>query len=194
MGSLQEVFSVSDMRSANAANSIFHGSTPVDPFEGSLLAETTEIHKKLMRSIEQSLGSSAYRHYFQVTSQGEVDDLVEGGDRACAFYVSRILTKLGLLPCAHLRVSSTLECMVRNGWELDESPRNGDVVAWGALGRQHIGMVVGPDLYVSNSSEYEKPIVHPQVVGESPTYLSHPEATAEVGYHDPVFILAELRQ
>lgn len=140
----------------------------------------TPAHSELMGALCKELGSTAYRHYFQVSTAGETTDVVWNGDRACAFFVSRVLHRQALLACPHVRIASTLDCMAASGWEKDATERVGDVVVWDdVLGAtQHMGIVVGKGLYVSNSSSLRRPMVHSEVELPS-TYFSHPAVVTD---------------
>lgn len=152
-----------------------HGFTMTRVREPYVYEPLTPAHSELMSALHKELGSTAYRHYFQVNTAGETADVVRDGDRACALFVSRVLHRQSLLRCPHVRIASTLACMTASGWERDTAERVGDVVVWddAASETQHMGIVVGNGLFVSNSSNRGRPVVHSE--NELPgRYFSHP--------------------
>src|SRR6185436_5915790 len=96
---------------------------------------------------------------------------------SCAFYLSRLLVSQGLLPCPHVTVPSTVDCLTSNGWSSAEEERVGDVVLWTrADDALHLGLVVPSDMFATNSSIKCEPVLLRQEdsprLGE-PTFFTH---------------------
>jgi lysozyme family protein len=94
---------------------------------------------------------------------------VRGGKLACAKVATTILQEAGYLDDIELKVDDARDALIRNGWRASNEPAEpGDVVIWaptrrkirrtqGALqiipGHRHIGIALGPNWAVSNSSD-----------------------------------------
>lgn len=140
----------------------------------------------LVRSAQSLVGSTRFR-----------GPEVAGGSLACAQVATTALVEAGYLKKPILSVSSTREELLRRGWTAHQGPgRAGDVVIWNRtqkatndgqvqLEHAHIGIVVGPNRCVSNSSSKKMPREHS--IGEESndgywrkrgvdTYLSPPVA------------------
>ena len=113
--------------------------------------------------------STKYRHYFVAGSEGIID-VTDNGDLSCAWFVSSVLEKHGLLSRARTTVTSTLqEIEERAEWEKIEEHNSfpGAVILWprSASGHYHLGFYLGQSEtgqgeYVSNSFMAKAPIIH----------------------------------
>lgn len=93
---------------------------------------------------------------------------VQGGKLACAKVATTILQEAGYLNKVELNVDDTKDVLIRKGWRASNEPAEpGDVIIWaptrrkirrtqGAMqiipGHKHIGIALGPNWAVSNSS------------------------------------------
>lgn len=148
--------------------------------------ERTSGDRLLVQSATSLVGSTRFR-----------GPEVAGGTLACAQVATTALVEAGYLKKPILSVASTRQELVRRGWKAHRGPgRPGDVVIWNRtqkstndgqvkLGHAHIGIVVGPNRCVSNSSSKKTPRLHN--MGENAedgywhqrgidTYLSPPTA------------------
>ncbi len=102
---------------------------------------------------------------------------VNGGLLACAKVASTILCDAGKLNSVVLGVNDVQDELIKRGWKLQENPKPGevkagDVVIWAAVGgggacpsapdyspgHKHIGIAVGPNEAVNNSSGKRMPV------------------------------------
>lgn len=113
--------------------------------------------------------STEYRHYFVAGSEGIID-VTDNGDLSCAWFVSSVLAKHGLLSRARPTVASTIqEIEQRAEWEEIEEHTSfpGAVILWplSTSGHYHLGFYLGlsetgQGEYVSNSFMEKAPIIH----------------------------------
>ncbi|PIQ77641.1 hypothetical protein COV82_03425 [Candidatus Peregrinibacteria bacterium CG11_big_fil_rev_8_21_14_0_20_46_8] len=127
----------------------------------------TPLRKDIVKKALAVVGSTSFR-----------GPEVDGGNLACAQVVSSILRDAGILKRPHLAVSKTVDELNQSGWEEHPGPpQPGDIVVWNrttkksadgnvALGHAHIGIVVGDNLALSNSSLKRQPRVH--TMGQNP--------------------------
>jgi hypothetical protein len=113
-----------------------------------------------------SVGSKAFSHLY-VRQGARKADVVQSGDLACAFFVSHLLTGLGLLDRIHGTVEGTERAMRESGWRKrrDRRPRAGDILVWEAKrfpngSHKHIGFFVGRRQAVSTSSRRRTVALH----------------------------------
>ncbi|MBP9718228.1 hypothetical protein KBD59_02940 [Candidatus Gracilibacteria bacterium] len=121
----------------------------------------TPNREKIVNIAQSMLGSPNFR--------GEE---VDGGNLACAQVVSRILRLSGCINKELLGVTATRAELRKQNWtEHQGPPRPGDVVIWNRtqktendgnvkLGYPHIGIVVGSNTAISNSSGARMPRMH----------------------------------
>lgn len=117
--------------------------------------------RRLVQSAQSLVGSTRFR-----------GPEVGGGALACAQVATTALVEAGYLKKPILSVSGTRDELLRRGWKAHPGPgRAGDVVIWNRtqkssndgnvkLGHAHIGIVVGPNRCVSNSSGKKMPRQH----------------------------------
>ncbi len=100
---------------------------------------------------------------------------VQGGNLACAKVVTTILREAGFMERIINDVEGTVEELTRLGWTIsDDKAEPGDVIVWApmikpvkgsindggpeyAMGHEHIGIAIGPNTAVSNSSKDRMP-------------------------------------
>lgn len=113
-----------------------------------------------------SVGTEAYRHLYVRQGSRKVD-VVRDGDLSCAFFVSHVLSGVGLLDRIHGTVEGVERAMRESGWRRrrDKRPRPGDVIVWEAARfpngeHKHAGFFVGDRQAVSTSSRKGKVALH----------------------------------
>lgn len=113
-----------------------------------------------------SVGTEAYHHLYVRDGSRKVD-IVRSGDLACAFFVSHVLSGIGLLERIHGTVEGTERAMRESGWRRrrDKRPHSGDVIIWEAKrfpngSHRHAGFFVGKGKAVSTSSRTGKVALH----------------------------------
>ena len=142
-----------------------------DPDENSADMEAPERKEKvggLVEAVEDLVGSTAFR-----------GKEVAGGRLACAQVISTALTNAGYMDKPSVSVTQTSKMLQESGWEKHQGPaQEGDVIIYNLTngwtdkkgkkhpGYPHIGICVGPNLAVSNSSSKKTPRHHP--IGENP--------------------------
>lgn len=116
--------------------------------------------------IKGSIGSHQYRKLF-VNKEGELLDVIDDGDLACAHYVSSILTLCGLMKGGvHTTVKETIIDLKRSGWKKIDFLLPGSVLVWAPKhctdGKEHahIGFCLPNGNAVSNSSSAGTPVEH----------------------------------
>lgn len=102
---------------------------------------------------------------FWIFDDGTEMDAMKGGELSCAFYVSGILTMLGLIKRVHGTVASTVEDLEKSGWKKVSKPRIGSILVWekqdfGDEEHTHIGFYTGRSRAISNSADKGYPIRH----------------------------------
>ena len=115
-------------------------------------------------TIKNAVGSKMFQ-----TVWAEVDgvrkDVIQGGDLACATFVTGVLYLYDLIGDKHATVKSTLEDLVKSGWYEIEKPKDGCVLVWEEEVFEdglhpHIGFYTGKETAVSNSKEMSSPQEH----------------------------------
>ncbi len=100
-----------------------------------------------------------FRHFYAYVG-GEKKDIVNGGELACAFFVSFILYNFKLINDTHLTVDGTEKDLQQSGWydiKSDEL-KEGCVLIWQAEDfdgdiHKHIGFYVGNHEAISTSAQ-----------------------------------------
>jgi hypothetical protein len=118
----------------------------------------------LLSMVRGSVGSTMFRHaYFQQGTRKA--DEIRGGNVACAFYVSNMLSMFSLIKRGHTTVTSTERDMKESGWKEIPRPRLGCVLIWEETifpsgPHRHIGFFVGSNQAVSTNSKRRKVARH----------------------------------
>lgn len=60
-------------------------------------------------------------YYVRFKDSGEETDVLQDGERSCAFFVSGLLTIIGGLDAPHSIVKTISEKLIKQGWEEVES-------------------------------------------------------------------------
>lgn len=87
---------------------------------------------------------------------------VDGGVLACAKVVSTILKEAGMIQSIEINVDKTVSVLKASGWVASEKPVLGGVVVWDRtkdFPNKHIGIVIGDNQSVNNSSYEKMPVV-----------------------------------
>lgn len=148
--------------------------------------------------IRGSVGSAMYRHNYALTN-GVREDLVRGGERSCAFYVSHILLFFQVIREPHLRVAGTVRDLLASGWQPTSTPKSGDIVVWEeqvfsgswegvAFANEphpHIGFYLSPEEAISNSPANGGPTRHHLTFGTKDD--GSPKVRVQAFYTHPTF-------
>jgi len=114
--------------------------------------------------IKNSVGSKSFQNFY-VKINNKKQDVMNGGELSCAFFVSSITTMFGLSARVHGTVDSTIKDLLGFGWIEIKKPRIGAVLVWEDLNfegeeHKHIGFYITKDGAVSNSSVKKSPQKH----------------------------------
>jgi hypothetical protein len=115
--------------------------------------------------VKNSVGSNTFRTFYAKVG-GKKEDIMRDGDLSCAFFVSFLLTGLGLIERVHGTVGGTVADMEKSGWKKTKAPKPGAVIVWDAKvdengeSHKHIGFYLGGDEAVSNNSKLRTPQLH----------------------------------
>lgn len=130
-------------------------------------AEEEGCHLALSESLkvilERSVGSSLFRTLYG--ERGDVlEDVINDGDLACAFFVSTLLSMFGLLSRGvHTTVTKTLQDMLVSDWNETTHPEALAVVLWkekmGSDGKPHfhIGICTDDTFAIEHSAVTKSP-------------------------------------
>jgi hypothetical protein len=115
--------------------------------------------------IENSVDSTLFQHYYAKVN-GKKEEVLQNGDKSCAFFVTSLLVLFNLLPHTELTVHRAILAMKQHGWVEIHRPRKGCILVWKEKEfgtnnpRKHIGFYIGSGLAVSNSSKKKTPQKH----------------------------------
>ncbi len=128
------------------------------------------LKKTYLSLIENSVGATLFKNLYAEVD-GQVEDLLKGGDLSCAFFVSFILNHFRLIDSAHATVSGLVKDMEKNGWQVAHEPKAGDVLVWEEQQQKsgphtHIGFYIGDTMAVSNNPQGGEPFKHHVTFGE----------------------------
>lgn len=115
--------------------------------------------RTLVYSTRQAIGSKMWAKSFTLDSDGNVHDVYEDGRLSCSIFISSILRMNNLWDDQTVaNTRSLVEKLPKNGWSMIDEPRIGAVIVYEdnklnrAWSTKHIGIIVGEDEVVSNSS------------------------------------------
>ena len=120
--------------------------------------------------VRNAVGSHMFRTLYADVS-GVKTDIAENGNLSCAFFVSSVLTMLGMAKAVHATVSGTVADLMGSGWIAAEAPEAGDVIVWETVDfgtgspHGHIGFYVGDGRAVSNDFKAGSPAEHEWTFG-----------------------------
>ena len=130
------------------------------------------IFKTFMQLVRGSVGSHMFRHFYMQRPDGSEFDAIGDGDRACAFFVSSVLTIFAKIERIHGTVERTVEDLQKSGWAEVQTPEPGDVLVWeaktfeGGETHAHIGFYMGEGKAISTSSSRGAPAEHDMHFGD----------------------------
>lgn len=123
-----------------------------------------------LKMIENSIGSKIFNSAFvKDKTTGKVFDVLNDGEYSCAFFVSGILSLVGLIDRPHSTVKTVSEVLARSErWERVEglTPVAGDVVVWeeavfeDGSKNDHIGFCLDEKTAVSTNYKEKKVAKH----------------------------------
>lgn len=124
-----------------------------------------------MQLLRNSINTQMFQTFYVQNETGKQVDALAGGDNACAFYVSAVLTIFKKIQGVHGTVESTLKDLSESGWQLVEEPEPGDVLVWRAHDyddgtHRHIGFYLGDGRAASTSMSKSVVIEHELHFGE----------------------------
>lgn len=112
---------------------------------------------------KNAVGSNQWRSFFVEEEGGQLIDVLDDGDKSCAFFITNLLVTVGLLSKPRLTVTSAVSQLLADGWAevSDSEMRDGDVLVWetNENGCSHIGFYVD-GFAISNSSSKKSPQRH----------------------------------
>jgi hypothetical protein len=119
-------------------------------------------YKNYLAMIENSIECNMFRSLFvRFKDSGVEKDVMEDGDKSCAFYLSSILELNGLIKKAHATVDSVVKDMEESDWTKTDKPKQGDIVLWDKKDENtHLGFWWSESEAISNSSAEKHPIKH----------------------------------
>lgn len=110
--------------------------------------------------IKNSIGTKLFRNFYACIDGRKIDVMKNGG-LSCAFFVSSLLSIIGLTQATHGTVESTIEDMKRSGWKPVKKLAPGSIIVWEEKKEhKHIGFYIGNDKALSNSSRKRSPAIH----------------------------------
>lgn len=121
------------------------------------------LRESLHAVLEGSTGTSMFRTLYRARD-GVLEDVIDDGDLACAFFISTILSMFGLISNGvHTTVRMTLNDMDESEWIVVGEPEPLAVVLWGEKqgddGRPHlhIGICVDAEYAIEHSAVTKSP-------------------------------------
>ena len=114
--------------------------------------------------IKNSVGTKMFQKFY-VKINNKKQDVMNGGELSCAFFVSSITTMFGLSARVHGTVDSTVKDLLDFGWIEIKKLRTGAVLVWEDLNfegeeHKHIGFYITKGEAISNSSVKKSPQKH----------------------------------
>lgn len=145
----------------------------------------------LLATLAGSVNSNFFRNLYRRMPNGQLHDVIDDGDLACATTVSTWIDGVGLLKGGqHTTVRETLKDMKASGWLQCQRPGAGRVVLWeerlGDDGRPHLhtGICINNQVAVSNFPGKKQPVAHP--IEGFYTHLDGTVRKVECYYKHPV--------
>jgi hypothetical protein len=125
-------------------------------------------YETYLAAIRGSVGARMFRHLY-ATVDGEPQDIVRGGEIACAYYASWILFHFNLIKEPHATVDGLVRDLLdHSGWKREDLScrRPGAVLEWdkqfqadGTL-HGHVGFCTGAYTAISHSAKTHHPDEH----------------------------------
>jgi len=122
------------------------------------------LRESLLEVLKGSIGSSMFRKLYRLRGNVMIEDVINDGDLACAFFVSTILSMFGLISGGvHTTVRVTLEDMKESGWRQAKTAHALAVVVWGekqgddGSPHLHIGICINEHSAIEHSAKTKSP-------------------------------------
>jgi len=125
--------------------------------------------KNIVSLAKRSLGSPIFQNLY-ATVDGKEKDILRGGRFSCAFFISTILRQLDLIKEGHAGVAGLKKDIIESDWQKIDKPILGSVVFYDPdssskdelypEGHPHVGVYIGNDTVISNSTEEKAPAKH----------------------------------
>ena len=110
--------------------------------------------------IKNSVGTKLFRNFY-AQIDGRKIDVMKNGGLSCAFFLSSLLSTLGLAKATHTTVESTVKDMEQSGWKPTKKLMPGSIIVWEEKKEhKHIGFYIGNNRALSNSSKKKSPATH----------------------------------
>lgn len=125
------------------------------------------VKKSYLSFVRNSVGTEMFRNFY-IKDNGVIFDAANDGEFSCAFYVSGLLSLLGLAKKMHGTIASTEKDLIESGWVITNQPTTGCIVKWGPRkedpnNHEYIGFYLGNNRCVSSSSLQKKVVEHPLI-------------------------------
>lgn len=121
-----------------------------------------ELFETYLTVINNATSSRMFRHFY-AEIEGKKTDILENGEKSCAFFVTSILKIFNMINEIHTTVPNTMEALLEEGWiQVNVTDmKAGDVLVWDWGGQHgHIGFYIGNNTAISNSSIKKSPKKH----------------------------------
>ncbi|PIZ95758.1 MAG: hypothetical protein COX80_03440 [Candidatus Magasanikbacteria bacterium CG_4_10_14_0_2_um_filter_33_14] len=114
--------------------------------------------------IKNSVGTKSFQNFYAKINNKK-QDIMNGGELSCAFFVSSITTMFGLSARVHGTVDNAVKDFLNFGWVEIKKPRIGAILIWEDLNfegekHKHIGFYITKDEAISNNSVKKVPQKH----------------------------------
>lgn len=138
-----------------------------DPYQAEKSKAKFALYKSYMAAIKNSIGGRSYRNLYYRLPGGSFMDVLQKGNLSCAYFVSSILTRFGLIKDFQINVEETVKVMKESGWKQIEKPRPGSVIVWSKVCfkksgecHMHISFFIDKRRAISNASNLRYPAIH----------------------------------
>ena len=131
--------------------------------------------KNFVSFITELPGSKMWKRIYVVDGNGVEKDVANNGELSGAYMVSSVLTMFQLIDRPHATVQTTVDEMVKAGWQKIDTPVPVTVVCWDD---QQIGFYLADNNVISNDSFKKAVARHGLIMGDGkkPTaFYAHPE-------------------
>ncbi len=118
------------------------------------------IKKTLLGQVHGAVGSKQYQQLW-VQQRKRLINVVQNGEHSCAYFISSVLHNLQLIAAPRATVVNLVKEMQAAGWYEIKTPKAGALVVWAVQdGHKHIGVYVGKEMCISNSTSKKVPAMH----------------------------------
>jgi len=123
--------------------------------------------------IANAVGSNIFRTLYALVD-GVKEDILQDGDKSCAYFVSSVLYQFKFIASPHATVSGLERDLKESGWHLVDTPHEGDILIWESISQagdeshSHTGFYIGNEQAVSNSYKVKTPVTHHMIFGTNP--------------------------